>query len=406
MEGTHSITLILILKGGAAWESRGQKGITHLVEHLCFRRRDGMNQEEFYYKIERLGAYLRGVTSRDRVLFELTVIPERLGAAADVLGSLFEENGWTREDIRREKEVVFRQLEDGNDYCLETMISDFFNHAPAGEPIAGSRKKLERLTRPQLEAHKAELFDSARCEIILTGPITPDHTRYARKRFSRLVKSASKKLADITPERFLAREARHDRLFTGEADKIKIGLTFDIDTSKITPIQAELTRGLLCDGLLTPFAARLREELGLLHEFQNNLEFYDFGGLLYFIFGAREDQAAQMMDEITGILARQRERLDKRAFECVGAAYTDGMAALFDSPRRFAYELAFDSGISTPQSYIERNRQITYEQLGETAREIFRSRNMIASINDVPLDQELMDRLYEKKELLRNTLPR
>lgn len=34
----HSVTLLLRLGGGAAWEAASQKGITHLVEHLCFRR--------------------------------------------------------------------------------------------------------------------------------------------------------------------------------------------------------------------------------------------------------------------------------------------------------------------------------------------------------------------------------
>ena len=181
---THSITLMLMLRGGAAWEPARQKGITHLVEHLCFRRCAGMCQEEFYDKVECTGGYLRGITYRDRVLFEITVSPSHFNEAADILRNLFQENGWTYEDIRREKAVVFRQMEDGNDYCLETMISDLFNHSPCGEPVAGTRKKLEKLTRPQIEAHKAELFRSKNREIILAGPISPDHIRYAREVFS------------------------------------------------------------------------------------------------------------------------------------------------------------------------------------------------------------------------------
>jgi len=401
---THSITLMLMLRGGAAWEPARQKGITHLVEHLCFRRCAGMSQEEFYYKVECTGGYLRGITYRDRVLFEITVSPSHFNEAADILRNLFQENGWAYEDIRREKAVVFRQMEDGNDYCLETMVSDFFNHSPCGEPVAGTRKKLEKLTRPQIRAHKAELFRSENCEIILTGPISPDHIRYAREVFSPVTRSAAKECADITPAYFLNRQSRHDQLFADEADTVKVGLTFDIDTSKVLPIEAELLRQLLCNGLLTPFTMRLREELGLLHEIQSNTEFFDFGGLMYFIFSVHKDDTFLLMEEITKILAQQKQCIDKKAFECVYAAYTDGAGILFDDPRSFAYELAFDDGITTPQSYVERNRSITYEQVCRAAKEIFKPQNLIISVNDLPPETAFVAAVQQKSRQLRQAL--
>lgn len=404
MEGTHSITLILLLKGGAAWELVRLKGITHFVEHLCFRRCAGMSQEEFYYKIERTGAHLRGITYRDRVLFEITVSPSHFNEAVDILRSLFEENGWTRKDIRREKAVVFRQMEDANDYCLETMISDFFYHSTSGEPIAGTRRKLEKLTKLQIENHKTELFSSGNCEIILAGPLIPDHISYLGDRFSSIAKAPAKEFSDITPEHFLNRKSRHDRLFTDEAETVKVGLTFDIDTSKVLPIEAELLRQLLCSGLLTPFTMRLREELGLLHEIQSNTEFFDFGGFLYFIFCVHQDDALLLMDEVTRILVQQKECVDSKAFDCVHVAYTDGAGALFDDPRSFAYEMAFDGGITTPLHYVERNRQITYEQIDRAAKEIFKPQNLIVSLNDVPHEEGFRDAIYEKKEQLRRAL--
>lgn len=406
MEGTHSITLILFLNGGAAWEPARQKGITHLVEHLCFRRCAGIPQEEFYYRIERTGAYLRGVAYRDRVLFEMTVSPPHFDEAVNILRDLFEENGWTHNDIRREKAVVFRQVEDANDYCLETMISDFFNHSSSGEPIMGTNRKLERLTKPQIEKYKQELFCSENCEVILAGPITLDHIQYVRNRFSSVAKTAAKERPDITPKYFLNRQSKHDQLFADETNTVKVGLTFDIDTSKVLPIEAELLRQLLCSGLLTPLTMRLREELGLLHEIQSNTEFFDFGGLMYFIFRVDKDDALLLMEEVTRILVRQKECIDRKAFDCVYAAYTDGARSLFDDPRRFAYELAFDCGITTPQRYIERNRSIAYEQIASAAKEIFKPQNLLVSLNDVPREEEFRKAICEKKEQIRQALER
>lgn len=66
MPDTHCVTLLLALKGSAAWEPFAQKGITHLVEHLCFRRAGGASRDEvlmnvFYKKAkairDQLGEY-------------------------------------------------------------------------------------------------------------------------------------------------------------------------------------------------------------------------------------------------------------------------------------------------------------------------------------------------------------
>ena len=193
-------------------------------------------------------------------------------------------------------------------------------------------------------------------------------------------------------------------MFTDEADTVKVGLTFDVDTSKVLPIEAELLRQLLCNGLLTPFTMRLREELGLLHEIQSNTEFFDFGGLMYFIFGVHKDDTFLLMEEITKILVQQKQCIDKRAFECVHAAYTDGAASLFDDPKNFAYELAFDDGLTTPQSYVARNSHITYEQVCRAAKEILKPQNLMISVNDLPPETAFVTAVQQKSRQLRQAL--
>lgn len=404
MPNTHSVTMLLHIRGGAACEPLACKGITHFVEHLSFRRCSGVSQTDFYNQIESTGGFLRGITDRDHVLFEMTVHPKYSGKATDIFRSLFEKNFWTHEDIRREREVVFRQLEDAQDYCCQTMISDFFDCSAAGEPISGTKKKLARLTRSQLETWKKELFCCANCEIVVVGNIDPDQIEYLQKKFSDLPKTVANPLPDITPKSFLKRQNCQDRLYTDEAEFVKIGLAFDIDTAKISFMQARFLQNMLCRGLLSPFTVRLREELGLLHEIQSDVEQFGFGGFMYFIFDVHKDQALLLMDEITGLFARQKKQLDRRAFDCVYAAFGDGMEKLLDDPRGFAYELAFDYAVTVPQSLIERNKSITYEQICLAAKELFSPKNLIISMNDIPKDQELMDSLYEKKEIFRKAL--
>lgn len=238
MPDTHCVTLLLALKGGAAWEPLAQNGVTHLVEHLCFRRAGGVPQEPLYFDIERTGGHLRGVTYRDSVLFELTVHPKHFHAAAAILRRLFDDNGWTHEDIRREKQVVCRQIEDSHAYLLPTMLSDFFDRAPSGEPVIGRSGKVNRLSRAAIEQWKDQLFNTHCATLIPTGDFSRDDLRHAEELFGTIGRARATALADIRPATFLLRSGAQNGLYTAEEDRVTLGLTFDVDKAR-----AALRRG-------------------------------------------------------------------------------------------------------------------------------------------------------------------
>lgn len=402
MENTHSVTIILSLKGGAAWEPISQKGITHLVEHLCFRRCNGMEQKKFYYQIERVGGWLRGVTYRDSVLFEITVHPKYFNEAISIISSLFYENGWTNEDIRKEKAVVCREIDDRNSWAFHQIMYEFFEHKSAGDFIAGTQAKVMRLSKPQLVKWKKQLFATNNATIIITGNMSDIDIENAHNLFAKVPKNISPVFEDIMPKSFLSRKNTDDKYFTDDCNYIKIALSFDIDYKKISVIQAEILESTLCRGHYAPFDLRLREDLGLIYETESNVEFYNFGGQLYFIFDVHKDKALLLLDEVTALILEQKRCLNQKAFECVKTTITDGKENLLVSPRDFAYLI--DDKITTPQSYLDKNRAVTYQEVQQAARDIFKTENMLVVLHDIPDDEQFYYALYEKKELLRKKL--
>ena len=310
-EGADSITIIMKLRGGVAWENRAQCGITHLVEHLCFRRSAGIPQRELYYKIESNGGYMRGTTYRDCVIFEITVPKAGFNDAISHLAGMHLDNGWTHEDIRREKEVVYREIENAGRWTHKRVMYDFFGKSQQGEDILGTKNKVSRITRPQVVEWKKKLFENP--EIIICGDFSESDLKAAYDAFSAYPLCKENPPAMIAPEGFANRNADYDRYYTDECTYIKIGFSFDLTTDISV---AELLKKALFDLDISPFNMSLREESGLVYDYDAYISQFDFGGVLILIFEVHRDSAATFMRRFSEILAYQRGKLEEDAFNC------------------------------------------------------------------------------------------
>ena len=61
----HSVFFSLVLPVGAVREEEEKAGITHLIEHLCFRRTQTLGQREIYRFFEQRGANVNAVTGKN-----------------------------------------------------------------------------------------------------------------------------------------------------------------------------------------------------------------------------------------------------------------------------------------------------------------------------------------------------
>jgi len=391
MENTDTVSAILMLKGGVIYEPRNLNGITHLIEHLCFRRLAGIPQRELYYKIERSGGHLRAATYRDYVVFELTMPKEYFVDIPCILRSLFDDNRWTYEDIRLEKEIIYREVEQTGDWTYKRIVYDFFEENSYGAEILGTKNKIKKLTYKQIIDWKNNLFENP--EIVLCGNFSDVQLDEFCKAFTDIPSLKNKEPVDIMPKSFLMRNSKSDRCYTEQGDYLKLGISFDLNIDKPT---AKLMVKTLFGLGISPFNMRLREKMGFVYDIDTSFSYFDFGGILTIILDVHKDKAVSLIKEFAKTLIEQKCQIDYKAFECAQKRLDFENQIAMQNSQDIAYRVAFDenNGFS----------KITYEQLQDGARKVFSPQNMIVNLNDVAPEQELLDALYEEKEKFREKL--
>ncbi|MEE1196060.1 MAG: insulinase family protein [Lachnospiraceae bacterium] len=160
MQNTHSVTVGLYVKAGSGYETSEYNGITHLLEHLHFRKLGKYSQEELYYKMESMGSTLRAATYCNFLKFTMKVVPEKIEECIDIFQELIVTKEWMDEEIKQEKQVVINQiLEKGNYITIDREVRKniFKDHGLANE-IMGNIQTVNNIRKTDLEKYKKEMF--------------------------------------------------------------------------------------------------------------------------------------------------------------------------------------------------------------------------------------------------------
>ena len=71
----HGVEMGLYLCAGTIYETEETQGISHLLEHLCFRGLGDLDHETLQRTLNRFGADLEGMTTAEAIVFRLTSLP-------------------------------------------------------------------------------------------------------------------------------------------------------------------------------------------------------------------------------------------------------------------------------------------------------------------------------------------
>ena len=176
----HTAVCGLFIKVGARFESKDDNGLSHFVEHMLFRGTEHYPTSlALNTAVERLGSTLHAETGRDYTLFQLSLEPENVPAAIELLGELL---GRPRfDDIELERELVLEEInEDYDEHGVEINADDIarglaFQDHPLGQRIIGPRGNVERFSLADVQRHFTTFYGARNANLCIAGPI--EHAR-------------------------------------------------------------------------------------------------------------------------------------------------------------------------------------------------------------------------------------
>ena len=148
----RSVAISVYVGAGSRYERSEEAGISHFVEHLCFKGTAKRPTAQLISEaIDGVGGILNAATDREYTVFYAKVARPHLELALDVLCDLVRAPLFDAAELEKERKVVLEELAsvaDSPGQQVDLLLDELlWPGQPLGWDIAGTKESIEGLTR-------------------------------------------------------------------------------------------------------------------------------------------------------------------------------------------------------------------------------------------------------------------
>ncbi|MBL8343712.1 MAG: insulinase family protein [Rubrivivax sp.] len=308
--GTCSVAVFV--RWGSANESTRLNGIGHVLEHMAFkgtelptpggvRKRDA---RQVNLEAETLGAEVNAHTDKDHTAFYMRGLPGHAGDMLRMLAEIVLYPSLPEAELERERQVLLQEYAEDEDDPVSTAFKLFdkasFGMHPAAQPVMGSRRNLERFTRADLLAYRAEGYRAGQTVVGVVGAVDPDAVlREAERAFGAMPAGVP---AAVAPASW--RGGVLTRALAGSSQSHLV-LGYPVPSRRADDPLAAVAAAVFGEGMSSPLLDRVREQRGLAYYTACSADVLDMCGQFVIEASLAPADVASLLVEVKALLHEQ-----------------------------------------------------------------------------------------------------
>jgi predicted Zn-dependent peptidase len=175
MKDNPTVTVMVMVEAGTRYETKETNGLSHFLEHMCFKGTQKRGNKQIAYELESMGAETNAFTSYDytgyyaKGRFEL--FPKLLDVVSDVyLNSVFPEA-----ELEKERGVICGEIDMYEDLpqraVHDLFAQSLFGDQPAGYTILGPKENIKRFKREDFLKYYRQHYVAGKTLIVVAGNV-------------------------------------------------------------------------------------------------------------------------------------------------------------------------------------------------------------------------------------------
>ena len=387
MPNTHSVVISVFVRAGLRYESPEHFGVSHLIEHLLFRRLNDLEQRQLYYELECMGTTLRATTYVDFIRFYAEVLPQFAEKTFQIMEKIFHSGNWTAEDIRKEKNVVLNQINGKSLSFSDHSKQLYWAHSHLGSTIMGTSGKINRISRATIVRYYEKYFRPQNCAIVVSGNFNHEFAQFAQSRLCELTNKSIKKLPaePVYPKNFCRRTSKDDFIYETVGEYANVRICFEAGQNKISKEMVQFLHSILGDGDGSRLSMLLREEMGIVDEIYSEFESHNGFSILSIQYDVTHDRLLETIELVFSAIVDLMREITNRDINASILFLTSNAAFDLDSPEQLNFQYGwrcFIQGEQLTQAEEKSNQFacVSAEELRAAAQGLFKSENQSAFI--------------------------
>jgi len=277
MPHTRSVTIHFFIGVGSRYETEAQAGISHFIEHLCFRGTPKRaTASEISAAIEGVGGILNAGTDKELTVYWAKVTKPHFSLALDVLVDIILNAKLEPMDIERERSVIIEEInmtKDSPSQQVNQLIDELLwpGH-PLGRDIAGNKDSMSTINRDMILEYTKSQYQPDNTVVAIAGNIQHQKAVTA-------VSQAVAKWTKREPRQgYLAyQEQPNPRLLVERRDTEQSHLCLGLPGLPILHpkrFTLDLLNVILGEGMSSRLFTEIRDKLGLAYSIHSYVDHY------------------------------------------------------------------------------------------------------------------------------------
>ncbi len=391
MPDRNSVSLGVWVAVGGRYEEEEESGISHFIEHIVFKGTKSRTCTQIKQAIEGIGGDLNAFTGEEFTTFLSKVPYKYFSKSLEVLSDMVLNPLLKEEDIEREKIVICEEIKMYIDLPMH-YVHFLLNQLlwpchPLGRFLAGSIESVSRISKEKILDYRNKHYFPQNIVIAAAGNIKhKDMVAQCEKIFSNLKNKNRKDFLLSTDKQ---KEPQFN-FFSKQTAQSHLCLGFpSFSRSHPQYYALKILNVILGANMSSRLYQEVREKRGLVYEISSQTQEFQDSGLFSISAGVENKN----LDETLKVIRVELEKIKndkieqeelKRAKEFFRGQLLLSLESSSNYMLAIGEELISLGKLFSPKYVLEQIDKITYNDLQEISKQIFRKEKMnLAVIGDI-----------------------
>lgn len=192
-DDAHSESVGFFVKTGSRDETDDVAGVSHFLEHMCFKGTPRRSADDVNREFDEIGAHYNAFTSEECTVYYASVLPEYQEASIDILADIMRPS-LRQDDFDMEKKVILEEIQmylDQPPFGMDDRIKELhLGKHPLAKSVLGTSASITELPRDKMHAYFASRYSPGNVFVAAAGKVD----------FDALVEQVAARCADWQPQ--------------------------------------------------------------------------------------------------------------------------------------------------------------------------------------------------------------
>lgn len=401
MPYTRSVAINFFIGTGSRYETDTQAGISHFIEHMCFKGTDKYpTSTDVSTVIEGVGGMLNAGTDKELTIYWCKVAEPHFHNALSVLSDIILHSKFEPEEIEKERQVIIEEINmtlDSPAQRVSMLIDELvWPGQPLGRDIAGSKESVAGISREMMLDYMAAQYRPQNIVLSIAGAINEQEVI---EEITQATANWPKILPEIRYSPYKRSKGRRVLIEKRKTEQTQLCLSIP-GISIIHPdrFKLDLMNVILGEGMSSRLFTEVRDKQGLAYSIQSYAEHFLDTGAMTISAGVDNKNLSVAIKAILHELARLKDGVPEAELNKAKELFKGRICLRMEDSRSVSGWMGsqeiLTGKIQTVDEVIEKIEGITAGDLKQIANELLKGEGLrLAAVGPIDPDGNWEDLL-------------